>query len=229
MELPKIRSARLKKVKLGDNSIKIQPWSNRQMIQYETIVEDIKSNSERFKEAVDILLKPNIIEGDINKLHEVDITYLFVELYKISRSTMIDFTFKCKSCDNRSSGIFNINKHVEYVDIQHKSFSTEDFTFNIGNSNYNTLDDESDDADLKYILSFVKSFQYEDKTYQAFTLDELVEFFTTEIDEKNYIAFMNNMLEALPKIKLIGDFACEHCGEKTQIAFSTLPDFQIFS
>lgn len=234
MELPKIRSARIKKVTIGESHFKLQPWSNKEMIQFETIKESLPegaTNADIFKEVYDVLIKPNVIEGDASKVNDAALTHLFVEMYKLARGSTIDFTFKCSSgdCGRTTSAIFNINKHYKYKDMSSFAFETKDFSFQLKHSNFSTIVNPSSDEDLKYVLSFVKSFSYKGKEYSGFTLDELVDFFVSEVDEKNYIGFMKKIYTCLPRVELQGGFICEHCGHESNIILSVLPDFLIFS
>ena len=239
--LPKVNSIRKNIFKLNNQNIELVPWTNYQLVQFESL----KDSSEKSKLVLENLKIDNLIipyisnyeSLKIKKFSLIDYRRLFVELYKLSKGNMVDFQFKCKYCsteenDIYSLGLFDLTKNYKFTELKKTTIETTDFKFILKTSNYDIIKDTEEDTDLKsskYLYSYVKEVIDKNKTetYKDFTLDEITNWFLNELDSKNYSEFNLEFSKIQPSINIEGDFICEHCGKTNHIKFEDIPDFSI--
>jgi len=140
MSLPNLKALRTLTVKIGKNEFEIQPWSNRQIIQYETARDDALSNELNEDERREIqmeliekyLLMPNIINKDRvlknrDKLTPFEREVLLIYTYKLSRGVFIELEYKCPECKFITDVKFNIDKNVKIeTELKQKEVKTKD-------------------------------------------------------------------------------------------------------
>lgn len=229
--LPKNNSVRKGSLKLGRETITFSPWTNGQLIEFESLKDSLDKKSLQYKTEleklkIDRLVKPNLSNDKKRNLFEYRL--LFIEIYKLSKGVEFDFQFKCSHCDTYSEGIFNIEKSVSFSEMSSDSIETDKYQFEMKTtSKYSVLDSEEpvDVKGLKYIVSYVKSFTDGKETFEGFTLDELYDWFMQECPEKDYRQFMKEFKEIQPNLKIEDTYECEWCGKENFIQFKDIPDF----
>ncbi len=225
MDLPKIRSIRETDVKIGTKSFKIRPWSNRDVLRFESALDsagDDVSVEQRKQLVYDYLLKPNIIE-QTRDLTIIEREVIYIEMYKISKGVLIPLKYKCpvETCGHVTEINFNISKNFTFHDMGAKEIQTDDVKFMLKSSNY--VPEEGDDP-TRYYASFIREIEYKGQKYIA-ELDDIVNWLLDDLDEVNFEQFISKMIEVLPWIELKMTCECELCGHKDEYRFTELPDF----
>lgn len=222
MQLPSIRSIRESDVKIGSKTLRIQPWSNRDVIRYETALKDNPTLEERKQCIFDYLIKPNIGDAaDSLNLFEREVVY--IEMYKLSKGVLIPLQYKCpdKDCGQITELNFNLLTNYKLHDMTTKEIKTDDVKFTLKYSSY--FPKPGDDS-IRFYASFIKEFEYKNQKFIS-DLDELENWLLDELDEVNFAQFLEQMIIALPKIELSMECTCSLCGNIDTFHFNELPDF----
>lgn len=215
MELPKINSIRKKDITLNGKKITLFPWTNMQLINYEEELEN-KSKIDAINE---ILLQDNI--RCKQRLTLTEKRYVLVELYKLSKSSILDIEYTCE-CGKDSKYAINLEKSVSFKELKERIVKTKEFTFNLRRSSVYEFDLDNKDKNkesLKYFLSFIDSFIYQNKTFEVQDLDEMVEWFNTEMPSSDFNEFMDKFNKIKPDIEIDVVATCEHCQKETRLDF----------
>lgn len=220
MDLPKINSIRSKELDINGKKVKLFPWTNIQLINYE---DQLDENRDAL---YDVLVKDNIETK--KRLTLTEERYLLYELYKLSKGNNVDILFNCSECDTQSEGTINIDKIVKFTPISSRTIKTGDFTISLrANSSYRMdLDGDLKHETLKYIISFVDSFIYKDTNYDGADLETMVEFFSNEVPPKEFNEFVNKMDDIQPKLEIESHCICAHCQHSNKINFR-IEDFLV--
>ena len=129
MGFPLNKSLRSKVVDVNKKKIKIIPWSNVQLAEYESYTDnnkDVYSHDAVYE----ILIKNNI--EYTKKLSLLDEHILLIELYKISKSSTIDLVYTCKHCEVAGVNCsINIDKTTKYRDLVERSINTTNYVFDL--------------------------------------------------------------------------------------------------
>lgn len=214
--LPKINSVRKKDININGKTIEINPWSNMQLINFE---ESLKDNT-LIDSINDILIKDNV-KSKV-KLTLTEKRFVLVELYKLSKSSLLDISYTCNECSAISKFSINLEKSIEFKPLAKRVIKTKDFTFNFReNSRYeiNLIDSDLNKETLKYFISFIDSFIYKTKSYEIQDLDETAEWFNTEMPSEDFDLFMIEFNKIKPDMITDVNVTCESCEAKTKIDF----------
>lgn len=224
MELPKIRSIRETEVTVGNKSIKIRPWSNRDVLRYESAMDEQDEISmEKKKQLIyEYLVRPNLIDID-RELTVIEREVVYIEMYKISKGILIPLKYTCpdENCGHLTELNFNIAKNYKFHDMKSKEIKTDDVKFILKSSSYVL---EEGDEPIKFYASFIREFEYKGQKYVA-DLNELTNWLLDDLDETNFEQFIEKMIENLPYIELTLECKCELCGNTETFRFNELPDF----
>lgn len=222
--LPKIRSIREAAVKVGNKSFKIKPWSNRDTLRYESALEDYDGTSENFKKELiyEHLIQPNLIDCD-RDLTLIEREVVYIEMYKISKGTIIPLKYKCpiETCGQVTEMNFNISKNYKFHDMKEKEVKTDDVIFTLKSSNYVLREG---DEPVKFYASFIREFDFKGEKCVA-DLEELTNWLLDELDDHNFEQFIEAMIVNLPYIEMTLECKCELCGNEETFHFKELPDF----
>lgn len=236
---PKLASVRNAKVNIGGKSIEIKPWTNRNVLYYENAKDIIQANIDKmsyidifekkqmFMEAVfEHLVKPNI--NYIGNLSAFEKEVLFIEMYKLSRGTIILLSYECPTCKGKSENQFNIDRDYKFTDVKIGDINTKDVRFTVHASSLEIPSDILDEDRLIYFYcSFVREFKYKDKQFIVDNLKDFVTWMLDELDEVNYNEFLSLIQTKLPTIRLCAHVKCDFCRHEEEFVMIQLPDFSL--
>ena len=157
MPLPKINTLRSKEIKLNGKIILIKPWTNLQLTNFDSLYQ----TSDEFKFN---LIKQYLIDTNIEcktPLTILEEKYILTELYKLSKSNLLDVVFTCEDCSAKSNYVIYLDKAVLFEPLKQRTIKTKDCIFNLHQSSEyrmnleNSLTEES----LRYIASFIDTIQ----------------------------------------------------------------------
>ena len=223
MNFPSINTLRTKEFKLNGKSIILKPWTNLQLTNFESLSESY--NGYKFALISEQLIHPNI-ECKV-PLTLIEEKAILNELYKMSKSNLLDVIFTCEECKNKSNFTINLEKSIKYVPLSSRVIKTSDVTFNL--QMYSTyrmdLDKNINDETLRYIASFIDSFEYKGKTYEVVDIEEFIQWLNNELDSTNF----NKLIEEFTKVQFHIDIdvkaGCEFCGHSQKLDFRGVENF----
>lgn len=223
MNLPKINTLRTKELKLNGKNITIKPWTNLQLTNFDSIYQ----TSEEFKFN---LIKKYLLDDNIEckvPLTLLEERFILTELFKLSKSNILDIVFTCESCEAKSGFAIQLDKVIQFTGVKQRTIKTKDCIFNLSaNSTYRmNLDNSTVDESLRYVASFIESFDFKDKTYEVSDLEEMFIWLRDELDKTNFDSLITQFNEVQPKIEIDSDGTCEFCGHKQKLNFKGIEDF----
>ena len=241
MSFPSLKSVRTSNVRLGGKSIKIQPWTNRDVLRYEHAKDEVNDRinslgfvnlfekKQMFMDAIfEHLVEPNIdYKGALSQFEK---EVLFIEIYKISRGTIINLNYVCQECQGKSENQFNIDKSFKFTEFKVGEIKTKTMTFRTKQStlDYDSLDDiRSDDKILYYYFSHILDFTYKNDTFVVEDLREFVNWMLEEVDETNFNELVSEIQKRTPQIELKTKAVCDFCQHTEDFTFVQLPDFSL--
>lgn len=220
MELPKINSLRTKEITLNGKKIQLFPWKNIQLVNFEESL----TNNTKLNAIQDNLLKDNY--KCKQKLTYTEKRYVLIELYKLSKSSIIDIRYNCVHCKEDSNLAVNLDKTVKWKDLDTRTFKISNWTFNLKQFSCYDLDTEKDlnTETLTYFVSFIDSILIDNTEYQITDIEETVEWFKNEVPSNIFNEFLLKMNEIKPDFNIDIKGICEYCGKESIIQFR-LEDF----
>lgn len=218
--LPQINSLRNKNITLNSKKILLKPWSNLQLINFESEKEDVL----KIDNIRENLITPNIECKQTLTLIEEKM--VLVELYKLSKSNIIDITFTCSKCNSPSEHSIFIDKATEFKELKTRVIKTKDCIFNLRQYSLYRIDLNKDinTETIRYLASFIDSIEYKG-THEGFELDELVDWLVQELDKSNFDTLIKKFTEVQPTIDFDVNATCAHCGTKQKLNFKGVEDF----
>lgn len=215
MELPKINSIRSKEITLNGKKITLIPWTNIQLVNYEESLND----SKKLDSIQNLLLKDNY--KCKQKLTYTEKRYILIELYILSKSSIIDIKYECVHCKNDSNLAINLSNSTKWNNLKERTFKIDNWTFNLKANSCYDLDTDKDLSleTLKYFVSFIDSLLIDNKEYPIMDLDEATNWFSTEVPNTIFSKFLLKMNEIKPDFNVDVTGICEHCGESSKINF----------
>lgn len=241
MSFPSLKSIRISNVSICGKKIKIQPWTNRDILRYEHAKDEVNERiaslgevnifekKQMFMDIIfDHLVLPNIdYKGGLTQFEK---EVLFIEIYKISRGTIINLNYVCSQCKGSSENQFNIDKNFTFTEFKVGEIKTKNMTFTTKQS---SLDMDSlyevneEDKILYYYFSFILDFTYKNETFVVEDLGEFVKWMLEEVDETNFNELVTEIQKRTPSISLKTIAHCDFCGHKEDFTFVQLPDFSL--
>jgi len=236
---PKLTSTRSAKVSVGGKTIEIKPWTNRNVLYYEHAKDviqddidhrgfvDIFEKKQMFMDAVfEHLVKPNMKYDGTLSTFEKEV--LFIEMYKISRGTIIALSYECPDCGGKSENQFNIDRDYKFTDVKIGDINTKDVSFTVKSSAHPIPENVADEDRLIYFYcSFVREFTYKNEKFIVQDLTEFVTWLMDELDEVNYSEFLSAIATRLPTIQLKTEVECDFCQHREEFVMIQLPDFSL--
>lgn len=221
MELPKINSLRNKNIIINSKKILLKPWTNLQLVNFES------SKDDELK--IDIILR-ELIEPNIEcnqKLTLVEERIVLIELYKLSKSNIIDIIFTCEKCETPSEHSIFLDKVINFKELNTRTIKTKDCIFNLRHYSLYRIDLNKDinEETMTYVASFIDSIDYNDEIYEGFELQELKDWLINELDKDNFNTLIKKFDEIQPRIEITAEAICEHCGTKQEINFKGVENF----
>ena len=221
--LPKINSLRSKEIKLNGKSIIIKPWTNIQLTNFESLYDTFTGYK------FDLICKELIYTNIECKftLTLIEEKCILNELYKLSKSNNLDVVFTCEECESKSSYVINLEKCVTYKPLQKRTFKTKDCIFNLkAFSNYRmNLNEDITKETLRYLASFIESFDYKDKNYEVTDEEEFIQWLTEELDEINFTKLLEEFTLNQNTIEINVLAGCEFCGHQQKLNFKGVDYF----
>jgi len=239
---PKLTSVRNSIVKISGKSINIKPWTNRNVLYYENAKDDVQTAINNNLEFVNIfekkklfmdavfehLVKPNIEYDGILTTFEKEV--LFIEMYKISRGTIITLSYSCPKCKGKSANNFDITKSVKYSDVKLGDINTNNVCFTLKSSSFdesNYPDIADQDKLIYFYCSFVKEFTFKKEKFIVTDLTEFVNWVLEELSETDYNEFLELIVTRLPSMEMKAPMKCDFCGNTEEFTCIQLPDFSL--
>jgi hypothetical protein len=236
-EFPK--TIREKKVKIHGKEFKIIPMTNRQIIKFEPMFDELKSEFEehpdQFAEYRDknarliwqYLVEPNIEPKEATVIER---EILFIEIYKLTKGELIPLKWKCPKCDHVTEFYFNILEDALWTTPSKGTITISAYKFKCDYANYIPKDeDDTKTVTLYTIFSHIRSFEKLGKIYPVTNIKEFVDWCLDELDPTVY----DQLLKELPKFMTWFRFTikakCEmpNCAHESTIERASLPDFSL--
>ena len=210
--LPQINSLRSKIITLNGKKIILKPWTNIQLTTYE---ENLDTND--YSLIFDLLIRENIDTKHVLTL--IERRYCLYELYMLSKGNLIDIQFECSNCKNPSQNTLDLSKVVSYEDLKERTIKTKNFIFNLKeNSNYMIdLEKDINIESIRYVVSFIDSFIYNEVTYEASSIDIMSDWLIDEVSSDDFDDFINQMNKIQPTMNIYSEASCAHCGTTNKI------------
>ena len=241
MSFPSIKSVRTSTVSICGKKIQIQPWTNRDVLRYEHAKDEVNEKinelgfvnlfekKQMFMDAIFThLVYPNIdYKGGLSQFEK---EVLFIEIYKISRGTIINLKYVCSECKASSENQFNLDKSFKFTEFKVGEITTKTMTFRTKQSNLDIdlLDEVSEeDKILYYYFSFIKDFTYKNELYVVDDLSKFVTWMLEEVDETNFNELVLEIQKRTPSIELKTTAKCDFCNHTEDFTFIQLPDFSL--
>lgn len=223
--LPKINSLRSKNIIINSKKILLKPWSNIQLTNFESVY-----NSEKDEKLKVNIIKEQLIDNNIEynqNLTLVEERIILTELYKLSKSNIIDVVFTCKKCESKSNATIHLDKVIKTKELSSRIIKTKNAIFNLRQFSIYRINLEEDInlEVIKYLASFIDSVDYDNKQYEGFEFNELVEWLTNELDKQTFDELVKQFDKIQPKIEINAKATCEFCAETQELAFKGVEDF----
>ena len=220
MELPKINSLRSKSLKLNNKTFKLNTWSNSTLVEFESIVSDNLQN-----DILEYLIKPYVESNHTMNLLEERVVLL--ELYKLSKSNLLDIKYNCKSCETISSYVMYLDKAYVRKELENRTIKTDNFTFNLKSSSNYRVDTTKNKhkESIMYIASYIDSFMYKKKTHECIDLDDTAKWIEEELSSTDFNSLFNQFNEIQPSIEISVTGNCEHCNALQKLDFKGIEHF----
>lgn len=219
--LPKINSTRSKIFKINNKSFLLKTWSNNTLVHFESLSED-GNLQEMIKEH---LILPFVETKDSMSLLEERL--ILLELYKLSKSNLLDVKYTCNECNTESNYVITLDKAYNYYELKSRVIKTKDFIFNLRvNSNYRVnIAENKYNETIKYLASYIDSFKYKDETFEVTDLEETYQWLLNELDEENFNELVLKFSEVQPSIDIKVVARCEHCNNLQDLNFRGVEHF----
>ena len=234
MELPVIQNTEVTKtIELGDKLFVIRPWKTKDEKNFmikQTLLSKKKQENEKELEKllIEELIKPCIIEGNIEELDYSGMRKIIVELRCISIGDDInDVSIECISCGKNNS--FNISLNEEGV-ISYKQFNTKIYKLNEKISvrfktiPYTKIKDDTEEYDYLYLG--IDEIIYEGTSYKDFT-KESFENFLDNMDIKTSKKLAESLIEASSSLEIKKSVKCLHCQEENEVDLGNMVNFYL--
>ncbi len=215
MELPKINSIRKVDLNINTKKVTIRPWSNIELTNFDSLKDKNRLDSDLIYKH---LIEPYISTSSTLTLQER--RHVLIELYKLSKGKTIDIQFDCSKCEQIEIPYqVNIDESIKVSTLKNRDIKTNECKFMLKHySNYiMKLDEDINRESVKYMCSYISSFIYKDTEIEPTTLDELTEWFITELPREDFDSFMSQMNDNVPTIDSIVTMTCPMCGHKQEM------------
>lgn len=214
MELPQINSLRKKDIQINGKTVTLKPWTNIQLVNYdETVTPETK-----LEKIEDILLKDNY-ESKL-PLTYTEKRFVLIQLYILSKSSLLDIKFNCVHCKQESKITINIDNVAKWKDLATRIIKIEDYTFNLRPNSCYLIDLDNpnlNEETLKYLLSFIDNINISGTDYEISDMTALYKWFDEELPTNIFNSFIIEMNNIKPDISFSSDGICEHCGKSSLI------------
>lgn len=222
--LPKINSTRKKIIEVNGKKVEMFPWTNMQLFNYETQLENISKNKIDF--IIETLVDNNIKSK--SKLTLVEKRYLLAELFILSKGKYLDINFICTECEKQTPYLLDIKKALKFNELKNRiiSINEGEITFNLKRNSSYMIDFNKDESTelLKYLVSFIDSFIYEKKVYEVTDINEVAEWFNTELPNEYFEKFILEMKKNVPSLEIKATAICANCSSSNKLNIK-LEDF----
>ena len=145
----------------------------------------------------------------------------------MSKSNIIDVVFTCQKCNNESEHSIFIDKAIKYKELKDRTIKTKNCIFNLRPYSIYRIDLNADMSyeTIKYVASFIDSIDIDDKLYEGFEMDELVQWLINELDKPNFDDLLRKFDKIQPRIIINAEATCPYCETKQKLAFTGVDDF----
>ena len=233
MNLPKIRTLRNTKIKLEKDSIEIQAWSNRDVVNFLSAqdaidFDSLDSNQKILKNHEIIwnhLIKPNIITEYQKQIPYVYQKMVFAEMYKLSKGSLIDVQYKCSKCGQMNETVFDINKHFKFESMKNDVVEFDKFKFRLQEPTYDINTENDKYSGYRFLLSTIKYFEYDGKSHKNLTEEEIFDWCMDELDDATFETLVSEIQVNMSNVSYSFDGTCIECGVEELIVGIDLPDF----
>jgi len=217
----------------SQKTVKVRKWKMKDKKEFLLLV-DKNSPKPELRNAIFSILKSCIVDNtDLNLLSKIDITYLFIELRKLSEGDVIEVSFKCPSCGKDNENIkFNLSECLEFTPANPLTVNlSNNITIAFKEIPYvkqieieNNYSQDKVEYNLHFFYNSIKSISVNGTLYDSFSIEELEKF----IGDLDVIEF-NNLFEEF--IKSVGNIIlqqktkCKFCDKESNILLGELEDF----
>lgn len=214
MELPQINSLRSKDININGKIVKLKPWTNIQLVNYDESV----TPETKLEDIEEILLKGHY-ESKV-PLTYTEKRFVLIQLYILSKSSLLDIKFTCVHCKQDSKITININDVAKWKDLSTRTIKIDEYIFNLRPNSCYLIDlnnSNLNEETLKYMLSFIDNITIDGKDYEVSDLTKLYKWFDEELPQQVFNSFIIEMNNIKPDIDFNTKGICEHCGKESII------------
>ena len=232
MELPVIKTEEVTKtVVLGDKMFVIRPWKTKDeknfLIKQTTMKKKDQDDPKALEKLlVEELVKPCIIDGDIDSISYDELKKLIIDIRCLSIGDDInDVTFECPKCEKNN--IIDIMLEDEGVvtfkptDIELKKIS-EVLSVRFKSVPFKKM--SKDMSEYDYIYNSIDEIVYEEVSYKDFTRENFEQFFDS-FDINTSKEIVEAMKDSVNSTVVKKEVLCQHCGEKKTIDLGNMTNF----
>ena len=201
------------------------------------------------------LVHPNLILADGEEPPKSSFinTYLFLEMYGVSRGTTIDVLYQCPNCfdeekQNYSNFKFSLSEDIHLDDLEEytkgRTFEIEttskhnilfafgemsdyDLHSKVYEKRYDLTKDDASRLGLEYYFSWIEYIEVDGEKFYM-TTEDLTQYVMDELSEDEFSLVISKITEVMPKIRYRKeDVICDQCGDKSIFETHSLPDFSL--
>jgi len=216
-------SIRIKQVTINSKKIKIRPWSNLTLTEFEGIHD---SEDDTFKIIDEFLIQPFIETKD--KLTLIEKRYILIELFKLSRGNLLDILYTCSHCGTRSAYSLRLDEIVNYSNLSSQTIKTKNYIFNLKKNSSYCIDYNSDKVNteaLIYVASFIQSIEDSKDVYEITDMLECSDWLNNELPQEDFKELTNQFYNIQPNLYIKAEAICEICSEITELDFKGIENF----
>ena len=212
---------RSKLVKINSKEIKISPWKNLTLTEFEDIyVEDNKFNT------IEKYLITPFIEYN-GKLTLQEKRYILIQLYILSNGNNLDIQYNCKHCNTPSSYSLDIDKSIKLKELETRIIKTKNYIFNLrNNSNYSiNLKEDINYETLKYIASFINTVEDSSDEYSEPDIEKMANWINSSLPKEDFDSLCEEFFKIQPDLDIKCKAVCENCFQESDLDFKGIENF----
>jgi len=233
MELPILTNEVTKSLEINGEMFVIRPWTTKEEKNYFLKKAMLsKKKDTKMKEIdelmIDSLIRPCVIQGNLDLLSFTELKFLMIEIRIISIGEEVEgVVFKCSSCGKTNENVLNLdaegvitfnNSSKEVVEIN------EDIKIKFKSVPFKLLTEIEDGREELFLYYSISEIHIKGKIYTDFTKDNFQEFFDS-LDINTTKKIVKELEKNVEHLKIVQEYSCMFCGEQTKIEFDEMPNF----
>lgn len=226
------KSEASKTLMFNDKIVIIRPWKTRDernfLIKKAALPKNLQENMDKVHELlINDLIKPCVIEGNIDQLSFNQLKLLMIELRMLSIGEEVDgITFKCQECGKHEEITVTFDEEfVKYTEGNYKEREISDsLKIRFKPMPHTIMKSKIDEIEILYAV--VDEIIYNNVSYKDFTKQEFIEFFDA-LDLKTTKKIIKELGKSTDDLQIKTTHKCRNCGFETELDFGDVPNFYI--